>query len=119
MKKLLMFSAAVLAMTSPAMAEEGKDGKPHHQGFIEKFDTDKDGAISKAEFMSAHEVRFAEMDTNGDGKISKEESDAKRAEWREQRKGKKDAEAAPAEAAPAEAPPAAPADVPAETPPAE
>ncbi|MGB4106532.1 MAG: EF-hand domain-containing protein [Alphaproteobacteria bacterium] len=114
MKKLLMFSAAAFALTSPAMAEESTDGKPHHQSFIEKFDTDKDGAISKAEFLAMHEQRFAEFDTNSDGKISKEESDAKKAEWKEKRKemhGKKDAEGAPAAEAPA--------DVPAETPPAQ
>ncbi len=119
MKKLLMFSAAALALTAPAMAEDGKEGKPHHQSFTERYDTDKDGVVSKAEFLAMHEARFAEFDTNGDGTISKEESDAKRAEWKEKRKGKKDAEAAPAEAAPAEAPAAAPADVPAETPPAQ
>jgi hypothetical protein len=109
MKKLLMFSAAALVMSSPALAEEGKDGKPHHQGLIEKLDTDKNGAVSKAEFLAFHEARFAEIDTNSDGTISKEESDAKRAEWKEKRKGMHKGEAPPADA-PAEAPPAAPAE---------
>jgi hypothetical protein len=80
-----MFSAAALALSSPALAEEGKDGKPHHQGMMEKLDTDKNGSVSKAEFLAFHEARFAEIDTNSDGTISKEESDAKKAEWKEKK----------------------------------
>ncbi|HQX28257.1 MAG TPA: EF-hand domain-containing protein [Alphaproteobacteria bacterium] len=110
MKKLLMFSAAALALSSPALAEEGKDGKPHHQGMMEKLDTDKNGSVSKAEFLAFHEARFAEIDTNSDGTISKEESDAKKAEWKEKRKGMHKGETTPPADAPAETPPAAPAE---------
>ena len=115
MKKLLMFSAAALALASPANAEEGTGDKPHRQGMLEKIDADKDGAISKAEFMAFHEQRFAEMDTNSDGIISKAEGEAKKAEWKAKRKEMHkgeapplpggDAASPPAEAPPAEAPP--------------
>lgn len=100
MKKLLMFSAAALALSSPALAEEGKDGKPHHQDMIEKLDTDKNGSVSKAEFLAFHEARFAEIDTNADGMLTKEEFDAKRAEWKEKRKEMHKGEAPPADAPP-------------------
>ncbi len=36
-------------------------------------DTDKDGKVSKAEFMAEANARFASGDTNGDGLLSKEE----------------------------------------------
>ncbi|MCE7886872.1 MAG: hypothetical protein DYH13_05120 [Alphaproteobacteria bacterium PRO2] len=105
MKKLLMFSAAALALSAPAFAEEGKDGKPHHQNMMEKLDTDKNGSVTKAEFLAFHEQRFAEMDTNSDGTISKEEFDAKKAEWKEKRKGMHKGDVSPpADAPPAEAP---------------
>lgn len=112
MKKFLMLSVAAVALSAPAaFAEEGKEGKPHHHkgDFLEKIDTDKDGAISKAEFITFHEARFDEMDKDGDGKVTKEEGDAHRAGWKakmkEERAKKKAGKAAePAVEAPAEAP---------------
>lgn len=99
MKKLMMLSAAILALQAiPAIAQEAaapvKDGKPHHEGkgpdrYFEKLDTDKDGKISKAESVAAAEKRFNETDTNKDGFVTKEESkahhDAMKAKWKEKR----------------------------------
>jgi hypothetical protein len=113
MKKLMMLTAAALVISAPAAFAE-PDGKPHHKGdMLEKIDTDKDGAVSKAEFLAFHEERFKEIDANGDGKISKEEGEAKKAEWKAKRKEMMKGEA------PAEAPAEAPVEAPAETPPAE
>ena len=39
--------------------------------FLDKYDTDRDGVVTKDEFK--HERRFAEMDANGDGVLSKAE----------------------------------------------
>ncbi len=41
-----------------------------------EIDTNKDGAISKDEFMKQGEERFKRMDKNNDGKIDKSERDA-------------------------------------------
>jgi hypothetical protein len=84
--------SAVLFAT-PALAQEGApEGGPHgghHGKMMEKFDTDKDGKISKAEHMAMADAKFAEMDTNKDGFIAKEEGKAfregmkaKRTEWK-------------------------------------
>lgn len=37
------------------------------------MDANKDGSISKEEFIKHHEAMFAKMDTNKDGSISKDE----------------------------------------------
>ncbi len=109
MKKLLMLSVAALALSvSAAFAEEGIEGRPHRGDMFEKIDSDKDGAISKAEFTAFRDARFVEMDKDGDGKVAKEEGEAHRAEWKAKMKeehAKKKAEKA--------------ADAPAETPPVE
>ena len=99
MKKLMMLSAAILALQAiPAIAQEAAapvdSGKPAHEGkgpgrYFEKLDTDKDGKISKAESMAAAEKKFTEMDANKDGFVTKEEGkahhDAMKAKWKEKR----------------------------------
>jgi hypothetical protein len=49
-------------------------------GLFDSADTDGDAALSKEEFVAAHEKRFAEFDTDGDGKITREEALKKREE---------------------------------------
>lgn len=39
-----------------------------------EMDTNKDEAVSKEEFDTAHQKMFKEMDANNDGKVTKEES---------------------------------------------
>lgn len=120
MKKLLMLSAAALVLGAPfAFAEdtpmeESSHERPHRGDMMEKIDTDKDGAISKNEFISFHEERFKEIDKNADGKITQDEREASKAEWRkkikdlrEKRRAKQGENApdeAPAEETPAEKP---------------
>jgi hypothetical protein len=114
MKKLVMLTAAALIISAPAAFAEHHEGKPHPKGgWLEKLDTDKDGNVTKAEFMAFHEERFAETDTNKDGVISKDEAEAKKAEWKAKRKEMHKGEP------PADAPAEAPAETPAEAPAAE
>ena len=92
--KHTMISAAVLSVMMAASGvahaemQHGQHGQ-HGAKMFEKIDTDKDGAISKAESQAFHEARFAEMDANKDGKVTKEEGKAhhekKRAEWQAKR----------------------------------
>lgn len=85
-----------------AKAEGTHEGKPRKSNnFLDKIDSNKDGDVTKEEFLKFHEARFAELDTNGDGKVTQAETDAKRAarqekmkEMREKRKAEKAAEAA-------------------------
>ncbi|MEW4488078.1 hypothetical protein AB1L42_08350 [Thalassoglobus sp. JC818] len=46
------------------------------QGFIDRFDTDKDGAISKSEAPERMAEGFDRLDANGDGKLTAEEFEA-------------------------------------------
>lgn len=113
MKKILLLTAAVLAIQAlPALAEDGgqhKGGKGMH--VFELQDADKDGAVSKEEFMKFNEGRFAEIDANGDGKVTKEEvkahHEAMRAKWEAKKKEMKEQKEKEADSAPEEAPPAA------------
>ena len=48
-----------------AKASEGKCGEG--KCGLDMMDADKDGKVTKAEFMAAHEAMFAKKDKNGDG----------------------------------------------------
>lgn len=50
-------------------------------------DADKDGAVTKAEFIAAALSRFDAMDANHDGKVTKEERQAARRQMRDERRG--------------------------------
>lgn len=112
MKKILLLSAAVLALqVVPALAQDGPAGEgkkgPRHEGMFEKQDTNGDGKVTEAEFLEHGKAKFKELDGNGDGSVTKEEAkahfDKKRAQW----EAKKAEMKAKKEAAPKEAPPAA------------
>ena len=47
--------------------------KQKMQENLQQMDTNGDGVISKTEFMTQTESRFAKMDANGDGSIAQEE----------------------------------------------
>lgn len=111
MKKVLMLAVLASAFSAlPALAEDAAKGPGHHGRFFEKMDLDSDGAVTKEEFIKAHEERFSKMDANGDGKITKEEAEAMKKALREQRQENKaetpadSAEAVPDESAPETAP---------------
>jgi len=78
-----VFVVALLA--SPAMSQDtgkkdgqkagkqGRGGQMDAQGFIDRYDTDKDGKISKEEWKAAGTTRFDEADKNKDGFIDNTE----------------------------------------------
>lgn len=85
MKKLLILSAAVLALSAgPALAAQ-KD-RPQRSRMFQKLDSNTDGVITKEEFLSAHEAVFEKMDVNDDGEVTQKEVTAKKKEWREKMK---------------------------------
>jgi Ca2+-binding EF-hand superfamily protein len=108
MKKILMLSAAVLALQAiPALAQEHGDKGARGAKMFEKQDTNGDGVITEEEFVARAKEHFTMMDGNKDGKVTKEESEAAFAKMREKMKEhRKDKEGAAPEAAPV-APPAA------------
>lgn len=98
-KMILASLASAFLMSAPAWAEQSSTTgtpaptaapKEHHHPMMDKIDTNKDGQVSKDEFMKAQEERFASMDANGDGQISKDEFKAKRKEMSEKRKAWRD-----------------------------
>lgn len=100
MRKALMFSVLAflfLGGATFASAHCGDCGKKADcprksakmERMFEKKDTNSDGAISKAEFMSHVEKKFAKMDADGNGSITKEEVKKYRATEKERYKDKK------------------------------
>ena len=82
MKKLLMMSALAMVVSAPVMAEGGPDGEGRGHGrrggknlemMFKHHDVDKDGVITKKEFMQTAEDRFEKIDINSDGEIIKDE----------------------------------------------
>lgn len=102
MKKLMLLSAAVLALQAiPALADDHEGGKKDRGAkMFDMQDTNKDGMISESEFVDHAKKRFTDMDGNKDGNVTKDEAkshyEAKKAEWKEKRAKMKAAkEAAP------------------------
>ena len=94
--KTLMLLVAGLFLSGAALADhhEGDAGKSgmHHHGMhggmgpgpmFDKFDTDKDGRISKEEMRAGTDKVFADVDTNKDGFVSKDEMEAHHKAMRE------------------------------------
>lgn len=75
----------VLCLGAAAHAQDSKpqDSKPMHrhqghQGMMEAADADKDGTVTRDEFLAWRAKQFAHMDRNGDGVI--DDADRKAAE---------------------------------------
>jgi len=87
---LVAATALTLGLAQLAYANhEGDDGKScdrKHHG-LQDADTNKDGAVSRDEFMSSHQAMadkmFTKMDANKDGKIDQAERDAMKAKMKE------------------------------------
>jgi Ca2+-binding EF-hand superfamily protein len=91
--QIVTMAALTLGLTQLAYANhDGADGKncAQKKHSLQDSDTNKDGAISRDEFMSARqapaEEHFAKMDANKDGKIDQAERDAMKAKWEEHHK---------------------------------
>ena len=63
---LLVIVLAGGAVASPAAAR----ARPDPMEMLEQADANRDGAVSRAEFLAARRSRFAQMDRNGDGYFS-------------------------------------------------
>ena len=66
MKKSLI---ALTLLSAPALAQQAPTQQMPdlNKMFFEQFDTDKDGRVSKAEFLQPTEAQFDHMDRNKDG----------------------------------------------------
>jgi hypothetical protein len=79
--QITTLAALVLGLSQLAYANhDGVDGKHcEHKGMMDA-DANKDGAVSRDEFMSQHQKMadkmFVKMDANKDGKIDQAERDA-------------------------------------------
>ncbi|HVO03846.1 MAG TPA: hypothetical protein VMT54_16715 [Candidatus Cybelea sp.] len=62
---VLMIGAAMLAMLSPALAQDFQ--------MLRSADTDGDHAISVAEATAALQQEYARLDANGDGTVTRDE----------------------------------------------
>jgi uncharacterized low-complexity protein len=66
--------AAMMGTSKTSDPKEGKCGAGKCD--MKMMDADGDGAVSKEEFMQAHDGMFGKMDTNGDGVIDADEHSA-------------------------------------------
>jgi hypothetical protein len=82
MLKLLFLPAALLVLAGPSFAAPGDPPAPPERASrtanavprgLMRYDTNKDGAVDRAEWKAGQEARFKQLDTNGDGKLTQEE----------------------------------------------
>ena len=80
--KILVLSILVLATTPLAYADQ-HEGEHVHGAYHHSWqdaDANKDGVISKDEFMARHQQRaekmFSKLDSNKDGKVDQAEREA-------------------------------------------
>jgi Ca2+-binding EF-hand superfamily protein len=75
----------LIALSSPLLAQQAPEGAPPSisDAFMQQLDTDKDGKVTKAEFLQPQEAQFAHIDKNQDGSIDKTEIDAFAAEMQQ------------------------------------
>ena len=81
LKFLSLSSAALLLIAGPALAapdETAPAEKPARTSSsvprgLMRYDTNKDGAVDRAEWKAAQEARFKRLDANGDGKLTQDE----------------------------------------------
>ena len=77
MKKTLLLATLAVALVGGATFAVAYDKSGDCTGryckMFDKKDANSDGVISKAEFVTHAEKKFAKMDSDGNGKITKEE----------------------------------------------
>jgi len=86
-------SSFVLADSHGHGDKAGKYAKKMEKKLDKRFDEqdlDKDGSVSKVEFLTAAEKKLASIDADGNGAISKDEMKAHMKEKREKMKEKRD-----------------------------
>ena len=81
-------SAVLVAITAVAHAEPA--AAPASAPAIKQVDVNKDGAVSKDEFLQRAEKGFNKADADGDGKLTRDERKALREERRENRQERRE-----------------------------
>ena len=75
--KAVLVTACILALSPafPALAQQPDREAAQQESRLQAIDTDRDGALSKAEWTAAGrpERAFALFDADGDGKLSPQE----------------------------------------------
>ena len=82
LKFLSLSAAALLLVAGPASAapddtvatpeKPARTSSAVPRGLM-RYDTNKDGAVDRAEWKAAQEARFKQLDANGDGKLTQDE----------------------------------------------
>jgi len=73
LKPLLLSSLSLLILGGCSLLKPNYSDEQMHSYLFDKFDSDEDGLITKAEYMDFIDERFAKMDTDRDGTITKED----------------------------------------------
>lgn len=63
MRSILILAGALAASASPALAQRGGD-------WFDAADTNRDAAVTRAEFVQNRDANFGRLDRNGDGVVS-------------------------------------------------
>ena len=72
---LLLIAGPALAAPDDTVATPEKPARTSSavpRGLM-RYDTNKDGAVDRAEWKAAQEARFKQLDANGDGKLTQDE----------------------------------------------
>ncbi|HEU4600947.1 MAG TPA: EF-hand domain-containing protein [Steroidobacteraceae bacterium] len=69
MLRKIATTTLVLAFAAAAHAGDASPMHRHHGGMLEAADTDKDGTVTRDEFLAWRTQQFNHMDRNGDGVI--------------------------------------------------
>ena len=83
-KSVILFVFALLPAIAVALPPEGSTPVSMSDAFMQQLDSNKDGAVSKAEFLAPQEKQFADMDSNKDGVVDRAEIEAIERSVREQ-----------------------------------
>lgn len=83
---LMTAAGGLLATTAIAQSVAPPPPPIPYGGGLMRADTNRDGAITRAEMLADADARFVAMDTDKDGKVTAAERDAARAAMRAQRR---------------------------------
>lgn len=83
MRKTLLAGVVVLGLAATAGVATAQS--PERPARAQRADTDHDGRISRAEFVSRRVDRLTAADANGDGAVTREERQARRQAGQQQR----------------------------------
>jgi|GEM_PF-5856210 len=68
-----LLSGGTSASAQPGMTDKDKMMKQHHAEMLTSMDSNKDGMISRAEFIQHHEEMFKKFDKNNDAMMDQNE----------------------------------------------